>query len=223
MLQEKQKIFNNFEISFRNNVVLYIKNNPSSFVSLYWLSRESQYLLRDSVILLMPILSKKFINHSRFIELLKGDLTSNFKLKISKIPNLNLVDINGDTINSEFIKGKMILWDFWGTWCKPCLESIPSIKRKYDEIKDDKNWIIIGVVCDETDIPAKVNKIIIDNTVPWVNVFDTTTNGKITSMFGVYAFPTYILSNSQGDIIDLKIGDSNIDEVFIAIKQYLNK
>jgi peroxiredoxin len=63
--------------------------------------------------------------------------------------NLKLKDMNGATVNLADYKGKVILLNFWATWCGPCKVEIPEFIRAYEEHKD-KGFIVLGVSIDDT-------------------------------------------------------------------------
>ncbi len=81
----------------------------------------------------------------------QGKANLNFKLK----------DMNGATVNLADYKGKVVLLNFWATWCGPCKVEIPEFIRAYAEHKD-KGFAILGVSIDDTaeqlrDFAAKWN------------------------------------------------------------------
>ena len=68
-----------------------------------------------------------------------------------------LKDLDGNTVKLSNFKGKVILLDFWATWCKPCQAAMPflvSLHKKYG----DKGFVLIGVNVDRRKGPDKVQK-----------------------------------------------------------------
>jgi cytochrome c biogenesis protein CcmG/thiol:disulfide interchange protein DsbE len=63
--------------------------------------------------------------------------------------DLKLKDMNGATVNLADYKGKVILLNFWATWCGPCKVEIPEFVRAYDQYKD-KGLVVLGVSIDDT-------------------------------------------------------------------------
>lgn len=63
--------------------------------------------------------------------------------------NLKLKDMNGATVNLADFKGKVILLNFWATWCGPCKVEIPEFVRAYEAHKD-KGFVVLGVSIDDT-------------------------------------------------------------------------
>ncbi|MEO0181528.1 MAG: redoxin domain-containing protein [candidate division WOR-3 bacterium] len=69
---------------------------------------------------------------------------SNFK----PAPDFTLVSIKGDTIRLSDYKGKVVILDFWATWCPPCREEIPHFKNLFAE-KSGSGLMIIGIVVND--------------------------------------------------------------------------
>src|ERR687898_187675 len=63
--------------------------------------------------------------------------------------NLKLKDMNGATVSLSDYKGKVILLNFWATWCGPCKVEIPEFIRAYQEHKD-KGFVVLGVSINDT-------------------------------------------------------------------------
>ncbi len=63
--------------------------------------------------------------------------------------DLKVKDMNGATVNLADFKGKVILLNFWATWCGPCKVEIPEFVRAYDQHKD-KGFVVLGVSIDDT-------------------------------------------------------------------------
>ena len=97
--------------------------------------------------------------------------------------------------------GKFILLDFWGTWCNPCIKSIPDIKELHKDFRD-KNLVLVSVAFD-TDV-EKVTQFVKDQQMDWEHVFvDQKTQDKanIVEKLRVTAFPTTILISPDGLIL----------------------
>jgi thiol-disulfide isomerase/thioredoxin len=53
-------------------------------------------------------------------------------------------DLDGNLLDFDSLKGKVVFLNFWATWCPPCLAEMPSIQRLYDEFKDDMVFVIVS-------------------------------------------------------------------------------
>ncbi len=103
----------------------------------------------------------------------------------------------GKTITISDTKGKYVFIDFWGTWCKGCVEEIPTLKKIYQDIDKDK-FEFISIACH--DSPQKLKNFIDKEQIRWPQILSDDTN-KIADLYGVRGFPTSVLINSQGMII----------------------
>ena len=64
-------------------------------------------------------------------------------------PDLSLADLTGETLKLADLRGKIVLLDFWATWCEPCRRQLPALAKLYQEVKD-QGVVLLGVNDDET-------------------------------------------------------------------------
>jgi thiol-disulfide isomerase/thioredoxin len=98
-------------------------------------------------------------------------------------------------------KGKYVLIDFWGTWCKPCIASLPKLK-KIHSMYADKGLTMLSVAYD--DNLEKVKQGISEHDLTWNNIYQNaqdTSQYALTKLFNVHAFPTLLLIDPDGKII----------------------
>ena len=109
---------------------------------------------------------------------------------------------NGDEVDLAKMKGKVVLVDFWATWCGPCIAALPDIKEVYQEYKD-KGFEVIGISLDEDkDSLSRFTKW---SEMPWPQYFDGLgfDGNTWTLKFGVESIPTMWLVDKQGNLVDL--------------------
>jgi peroxiredoxin len=112
----------------------------------------------------------------------------------TKAPTFKLTSLDGKEIDLSSLKGKYVFIDFWGSWCAPCREEIPNIKKMYETISKDE-LVIIGMVChDEIE---KIKKCISKEGVSYMNAMAT---DEIISAYGVNSYPTTFLIDKEGKI-----------------------
>jgi len=103
-------------------------------------------------------------------------------------------------------RGKVVLVDFWGTWCVACVQELPRVKALYDYYHD-KGLEIVGVNVDDERGPA--TKFTIDMGMDWVNLYEDPSASEglntIASKFGVSAFPTMFLVDREGKVVTVQI------------------
>lgn len=115
-------------------------------------------------------------------------------------PEFSFTSAEGEYISMDDLRGKVVLLDFWGTWCPPCRESVPSLRDLNKRYSKEKAFVMISVsVHDEED---KWRDFTTKNQMVWPQAFDR--DSKIQRAFLVNRFPTYILIDHEG-IIRLRV------------------
>ena len=119
------------------------------------------------------------------------------KTALKSAPDFKLKDIQGKVIKLSDFKGKVVLVNFWATWCIPCKAEIPNFIEFYSKYQKD-GFSIIGISVDEDGLKSvkpycqkmKINYPIL------------LADDKITNDFGgIYGFPTSFLINQEGQIV----------------------
>lgn len=129
-------------------------------------------------------------------------------VKVGKqLIDFELINPKNELINTQSFRGKILLIDFWASWCVPCRKQNPALLQVYHKFKE-KGFEIVGVSLD-TDEDKWKNAIIKDG-INWVNVIDT--NGfssKVAAKYNVTAIPTNYLIDKNGKIIakDISVKD----------------
>ena len=121
-------------------------------------------------------------------------------------------DTLGNTLKLSDLKGKLILVDFWASWCGPCRRENPNVVKLYNDFKD-KNFEIFGVSFDDKDDRWK--KAIQDDGLTWVHVSDLKGwNSAAGKLYGVRSIPHTVLINEDGIIIEKNLrGDELRDKI----------
>lgn len=156
----------------------------------------------------------------------KADVTSkpaadfNLKQAVGKpTPEFNLKDANGQKVQPSDYKGKVVLLDFWATWCGPCKVEIPWFMDFERQFKD-QGFAVVGVSMDEdgwTAIKPYVQQMKMNYRVLLGNDDVSTAYGGLDSL------PTTLLIDRQGKIAMVEFGVSKGKEEFKdAIVQLLN-
>jgi thiol-disulfide isomerase/thioredoxin len=108
------------------------------------------------------------------------------------------VKVDGTKFTSADWKGKVVLVDFWATWCGPCLAELPNVKKIYAQYHD-KGLEMIGVSCDRDE--AALTKFLAENKdMPWPQLYDKAKPGwhALATQYGVNGIPTMFLIDKQG-------------------------
>ena len=133
-------------------------------------------------------------------------------------PAWKLNDLDGHEVSFEQFKGKVVVVDFWATWCGPCVSEIPGyveLQKKYGA----EGLVIVGVSLD-TKSPQYVKKFAQAHAMDYTLVMGSDT---IVDAFGGFdAIPTTFLINRNGRIVHKKTGAMPHEEYEKLVKQALN-
>jgi peroxiredoxin len=117
-------------------------------------------------------------------------------------PPIKAATLAGGEVSLEDLKGKVVLVDFWATWCPPCKKELPGLKKLYAELHE-KGFEIVGVDGVEKSVEA-LKKFIEKEQITWPQVVG---DGKaIARSYGVEALPRTVLIGKDGHVaaIDLR-------------------
>ncbi|MBK8614795.1 MAG: TlpA family protein disulfide reductase [Flavobacteriales bacterium] len=118
----------------------------------------------------------------------------------SEAPDFSQQDPNGRTIALSSLRGKVVLIDFWASWCKPCRMENPNVKRVYEKYHA-KGFEIIGVSLDR-DKNSWMGAIQQDG-LPWLHVSDLQFwNNAAAQQYGISSIPFTVLVDKDGKVID---------------------
>lgn len=96
-----------------------------------------------------------------------------------------LESLDGKKVSLDSLKDKIVFLNFWATWCPPCVEEMPSLKRLHEKIGGRDDFVMLLVSADESWEPVK--KFFGDDKVPFTVLLDA--NGQIAKQYGTTKFP----------------------------------
>jgi peroxiredoxin len=133
-------------------------------------------------------------------------------------PDFNETDVAGNPLSLSKYKGKIVLIDFWATWCMPCIVKLPEIQKAYDKFHS-QGFEVIGVSLDEEK--ERLESFVKQKKMPWPEFFDGKKwENKLAQKYGVDQTPTSYLLDRNGKIIAKLSGDEDLStEVAAALKK----
>ena len=113
-------------------------------------------------------------------------------------PAFAVTDLSGQSISNKSLKGKVVLLDFWATWCIPCRKSMPKLQAMH-ETYGDRGFSVVGVSIDEGG-PAKVKKLVASKKFTYPIAMDSE-KSPAWDAFRVKAVPAAFLIDRKGRIV----------------------
>jgi thiol-disulfide isomerase/thioredoxin len=120
-------------------------------------------------------------------------------------PEFSFVSTDGQKISLESLKGKVVLLDFWATWCGPCVKALPTV-HKVQKAHANDPFVVIGVSADEDERAWRA--FTAKNGMVWPQYWDQ--DGRVRHTFDVSAIPTYVLIDGEG-IEKLRVKGAGFD------------
>ena len=128
----------------------------------------------------------------------------------AQFPEFNEKDLQGKPFSVAACKGKVVLVDFWATWCGPCVGELPNVQKVYEK-HHAAGLEILGISLDSDK--AKLEKFVEAKNVPWQQYFDGKGWGnKLAQQFGVNSIPATYLLDGAGKIIAKNLRGEALEE-----------
>lgn len=144
------------------------------------------------------------VDRQRALEYIKNPELARARM----VPPFSVMTMDGQQISVDDLRGKVVLLDFWATWCAPCRQSIPhmrDIARKFQ----GQPLVILSVSLDTDE--QKWKEFVSRNEMSWLQYRDGSFKGPIASLFGVSAIPHTFTIDGDGVLQDEHIGDAAIE------------
>ena len=219
--------------------VVFISKHPNSYFSSYLLWQHRRRLSLDTVKMFYESLGSEVkmssLGRSVLVDLYPLTNDAEFRRKnplvsvefdkrlqqVHSVYELAFTDTSGKTVKLNSFKGKYLILDFWASWCKPCIENIPSLNQLINDYQSDPVQFISISMDDKVDLWKRA---VIKNRCTGVQLADT--NG-FTSLGAIYCkvlyVPTYIIVDPNGQIVNYRAPQASEIELKQLIDKLLNK
>lgn len=118
----------------------------------------------------------------------------------SRLSDFAFTDVNGKERRLSDLRGKVVLLDFWGTWCYACVKEMPTLLKAHETFRG-RGFEILGL--DFEDDLDTLKKFVAEKSLPWINATAASVKPVIEKNFRVWIFPTKILLDREGRIVSL--------------------
>jgi peroxiredoxin len=135
-----------------------------------------------------------------------------------KAMDLRFTALDGREVDLSKLRGRVVLVDFWATWCGPCKEELPNVRANYEKYHD-KGFDVIGISLDSAQDRRKLADFCKDNDLPWPQYFD----GKgwkndVAVKYSIHGIPAMFLLDQNGLVVST---DARGEKLEPAIRKLL--
>lgn len=123
-------------------------------------------------------------------------------------PAFSVATMDGKQVSLDGLAGKVVLIDFWATWCGPCREALPHIRDIAQRFSGEP-LVVFSVSLDNDDTAWR--SFVAKNGMTWLQYRDGGFNGPISKLFGVNAIPHTFTIDADGVLQDEHVGDASLE------------
>jgi len=124
--------------------------------------------------------------------------------------DFQLVDLDGKSQNLSQYRGKVVLVNFWATWCKPCTTEMPAMQTIYDKLRE-KGFVVLAI--NELEDEAKVREHIKQHGHTFPVLMDR--DNKVANQFGVFGLPVSVFIDEKGVVREYIKGGLLTEQVIL--------
>lgn len=112
--------------------------------------------------------------------------------------------VGGEAFDWKAYRGKVVLIDYWATWCGPCIQELPNVKESYEKYHD-KGFEVVGISLDSD--PARLQRFLAEHEIPWACLFEEGAgwDHPMAKYYGVMGIPATMLLDRDGKVVSMGI------------------
>lgn len=137
----------------------------------------------------------------------------------TKPMEIKFTAVDGREVDLSKMRGKVVLIDFWATWCGPCVQEVPNVVKAYEKLHP-KGFEIIGISLDRAGDKAKLESFTKEHAMPWPQYFDGKYwENEISTRYGIHSIPAMWLVDKKGMMVSTEARGSLEREVEKLLNQ----
>ena len=188
-----------------------IRANPASFVSAYALYDNRNRLSTAQLEELTGVLDERLHVSKYVYGVVSGDRNQTGK----RADDFTLKDTRGrDVVFSEFSKGKVVLLEFWASWCAPCRAANPKLEEIYRKYKE-RGFEILGI-SEDNDMEVLRQSIEKDG-ITFTNLLDVAGNDAVDYIYNLQKMPTNVLIDRNGMVVAREIKLAELENEILKL------
>ena len=129
-------------------------------------------------------------------------------------PDFSLDTLQGEKITLSHLRGKIVVVNFWATWCLPCRKETPALEKAFEQYKDS-GMVILGVNLTDQDSVSEVESFVQEFKLTYPILLDR--DGNISNLYQIQGLPMTFFINREGIIRTLVVGGP-MSDTFIRSK-----
>ncbi|WRS26439.1 TlpA disulfide reductase family protein [Oscillospiraceae bacterium MB08-C2-2] len=151
-----------------------------------------------------------------------SDTSSSEPEEMPLVPDFTVQANNGESVSLSSYAGKVVVLNFWASWCPPCKAEMPDFQILHDELADSEEVVLL--LLNQTDgqreTKEKADKYLADNSHTFMNLYDTGEVGF--GIFGIQSIPTTVVIDKEGRLSDFVLGKTDLATVKQMIEEAKN-
>ncbi len=190
----------------------FIKNNWDKELTAYYLTRQRLDTLGKYYGNLSPeisdgifkdMLDNQYLRYRKYVKVREAEKNI---VEGETAPDFTLQSLSGSEFTLSSIEDKIIVLDFWGSWCGWCIKGFPKMKEYSNKYENQIE--IVGIACNDTEDEWK--KSVEENELDWIHVInDDSMDKDVSVMYGIQGYPTKIILDKNKKILAKFVGESD--------------
>lgn len=140
------------------------------------------------------------------------------EMQNQKAPDFTLENMQGKKVSLSDLKGKIVIVNFWATWCPPCIEEMPSMEKLYQKFKGE-DFELLAVNAEDNG-KELVEGFLKKNNFSFPILLDE--DAKVQQLFNIFRLPETVIINRNGEIVTKVLGGRDwMDKEIVRVLDFM--